>query len=100
MLLAADVGDDGLVVRQASPPLPGHLNYRSFRELADFTLVEGSTTPLHRARWRDPSSLALRIDAAGVRNAKNRGEGGRVATTVVDEASPPVFAVTYLDAAE
>jgi hypothetical protein len=101
VLIAADVGDDSLVVRQASPPLPGQLNYRSFRELAEFTRAEGAATPLHRARWRDPSSVALRIDAAGVRNPKNRGEGRGAGRVVASEALPPAFAVTsYLDAAE
>jgi len=76
------------------------LTYANFRELAEITLAEGSATPLHRAGWRDPSSLALRIDATGVRNGKNEGEGGGPLITVADEASPPVFAVTYLDAAE
>jgi hypothetical protein len=101
VLVAAAVGDYSLVVRQASPPLTGQLSYRSFRELAEFTLVEGSTTPLHRARWRDPSSLALRIDAAGRGNAEKGGERGGAGRVVAVEALPPAFAVTsYLDAAE
>jgi hypothetical protein len=102
-LLAAGIADDLLEVRQAAPPLPGHLTYRGFHALAEYTLVESAASPLHRARWRDPSSLARKIDVAGIRNAQNRDEGRGAATPVAEKASPACFALPtrlLLEAAE
>jgi hypothetical protein len=103
VLVAANVADCALVVRQAKPPLPGHLTYASFHKLVQYTLAESATAPLRRVKWRDPTlSLAgaSKIDAAVMRNAENGGEGGGAATRVAAEVSPPKTRDLHLLAAE
>jgi hypothetical protein len=99
VLVAANVADCALVVRQAKAPLPGHLTYASFHKLAQYTLAESATSPLRRVKWRDPT-LAFKIDAAVVRNVENGGEGGGAATRVAAEVSPPKTGDLHLLAAE
>jgi hypothetical protein len=103
VLAAAGIADCALAVRQAKPPLPGYLAYRSFHKLAEYTLAESATSPLHRVKWRDPALVltrAFKIDGACMRNDQKGGEWEGAATTLAAAAPPPETGDLHLLAAE
>jgi hypothetical protein len=103
VLVAANVADCALAVRQAKPPLPGHLTYAGFHKLAQYTLAESATAPLRRVKWRDPTLTlagASKIDAAVMCNDQDKGAREGAATTVAAAPSPPETGDLHLLAAE
>jgi hypothetical protein len=56
ILVDAGIRDAALVV--SSQGLKGETRYRSFHKMADWTMAESATHPVHRVRWAPYSSPA------------------------------------------
>jgi hypothetical protein len=59
ILVAAGIADAPMQVH--SQGLAGHMTYRSFHQMAGFTLKENASTPVHRVRWEDPAAIAAQF---------------------------------------